>query len=146
MPKNRRQLRSINLGHQLISNQLGFSLVEELVALGLVSLGLVLLVAMITTGSIGVTTMGDKTTADSLARSQLELIKASTYKPDPTSDPYPSVSATAPYSLTTTIEYWDATNEVFVSAVRNDGMQQISVTVSRDGDDLLTLQDLKVAR
>jgi hypothetical protein len=35
---------------------------------------------------------------------------------------------------------------VFVGTLRNDGMQRITVTVSRDGDDLASLQDLKVDR
>lgn len=126
--------------------QAGFSLVEELVALGLVALGLVLLVAMITTGSIGVTNLGERTTALSLARSQLEMVKDANYQPDPINNPYPAPSTPASYSLSLAIEYWDEANQVFVGTLRNDGMQRITVTVSRDGDDLASLQDLKVDR
>ncbi|MFP3853105.1 MAG: hypothetical protein ACLFWD_02300 [Anaerolineales bacterium] len=129
----------------------GFSLVEELVALGLVSLGLVLLVAMITTGSIGVTTTGDKTTADTLARSQLEIIKAATYTvPGSDINPYPTVSASAPYSVSVEIDYWyweeAEASGTFVDAPNSEGMQRVTVTVSRDGDDLITLSEYKVDR
>ena len=141
-----RTTRTQRKTHDLIADPAGFSLVEELVALGLVALGIVLLVAMITTGSVGVSTLGDKTTADSLARSQLELVKAAAYEPDPSTNPYPSVSVTAPYSSSLTVEYWDEANEAFVSSVQNSGLQRITVTVSRDGDDIVTLQDYKVDR
>ena len=129
-----------------IHDTAGFSLVEELVALGLVAVGLVLLVAIITTGSIGVTTVTQKTTAGSLARSQLELVKSAAYEPDPSANPYPSLSVPAGYTVSLTIDYWDEANQTFTSSVTNDGLQRINVTVSSDGDDLVTLQDFKVDR
>lgn len=144
-----RSLHSHRKAHRLsrlIHDQAGFSLVEELVALSLIALGLVLLVAMLSTGSFGVSTLGNKTTAGSLARNQLELIKAANYEPDPTANPYPAVPVSAPYSMSLTIEYWDATNDVFVSAVRNDGLQRVTVAISRAGKELVRMQDLKVDR
>lgn len=131
---------------RLRADEKGFSLVEEVVAIGLVSLGMLLLVAMVTTGTLGVTVLGDRVTAESLARSQLEVIKNAAYEPDPTANPYPTVSTSAPYSLDVDIEYWVATSESFTTTVTNDGLQRITATVARDGDDVLSLQEYKVDR
>lgn len=129
-----------------LTNQQGFSLVEELVALSVVSLGLVLLVAMIGTGTKGVTSTIDKVTAEDLARSQLELVKGSTYHANPTSAPYPTAAAPTPYAVGMTIQYWTAPSGPFTSSVRNDGMQKITVTVTRNGTQILQLEDYKVNR
>lgn len=126
----------------------GFSLVEELVALGLVSLGLVLLVAMITTGSVGVTTLGDKTSADALARSQLEIIKAAPYTV-PASDinPYPTVSAPSPYTVSVDVDYRNASDPSgFQEDPNSSGLQLIIVEVRRAGNLLIQLSDYKVNR
>lgn len=124
----------------------GFSLVEEVVAIGLVAIGLILLVAMITTGTQGVTMLVDNVSAESLAKSQLELIKDASYEPDPVANPYPAVSAAAPYSVAVDVEYWIAPNGPFTSTVTNDGLQRITVTVQRGGGDVLSLQGYKVDR
>jgi len=54
----------------------GTTLVEELVTVAIIGIGIVVLVAMITTGVIGVRQVDDKVLAESLARSQLEIIPA----------------------------------------------------------------------
>lgn len=127
----------------LIFDQTGFSLVEELVAIGLVGLGIVLLLAMIGTGTIGVSTQRDHTIADGLARSQLELIKDAPYADDHTT--YPSVVAPTGFTVNFTADDWDPASGDF-TGTSDSGMQQITVTVIRSGDPLVTLQDVKVNR
>lgn len=121
-------------------------MVEEIVAIGLVALGLILLVTMVTTGTEGVTVLVDNVSAEGLAKSQLELIKDASYEPDPTSNPYPTVTAPSPYSVDVDVEYWIAPNGPFTSTVTNDGLQRITVTVQREGDDVLSLENYKVDR
>jgi len=124
----------------------GTTLVEELVTVAIIGVGIVILVAMITTGVIGVRQVNDKVLAESLARSQLEIIKDAAYQADPVSVPYPAVAPIPSYSVAVGIEYWNASSSTFVSAVRNDGLQKITVTVSSAGTPLVQTAEYKVDR
>ncbi|MCK5794154.1 MAG: hypothetical protein KAH12_05585, partial [Anaerolineales bacterium] len=68
-----------HLLQKIIRNEKGATLVEELMTVAIISFGIVILVAMITTGVIGVRQVDDKVLAESLARSQLEMIKDAAY-------------------------------------------------------------------
>lgn len=127
-------------------DQSGTTLVEELVTIAIIGMGIVVLVAMVTTGVLGVRQVDDQVTADNLARSQLELIKDASYQADPTSSPYPSVSAVSGYSVSVGIEYWHAGNASFQSSLRNDGLQRITVTVTSGGSTLAQTAEYKVDR
>ncbi len=121
-------------------------MVEELVSVAVIGIGIVILVAMITTGVIGVRQVDDNVVAESLARSQLELIKDSSYLADPTSVPYPTVTPILNYSVGVGIEYWNATSSTFIPTVWNDGLQRITVTVSSSGTTLIQTAEYKVNR
>jgi type II secretory pathway pseudopilin PulG len=131
---------------RLGAEETGFSLVEELVAVGVLGIGLTLLIGMLSTGAAGVTTTQDRVTAEGLARSQLEAIKAASYRANPTTVPYPTVAAPPPYSVTTSVEYWSAPGGAFTTTVRNDGMQRVTVAVHRGPALILQIQDYKVNR
>ncbi len=135
-----------NKGFRILNDEKGTTLVEELVTVAIIGIGIVILVAMITTGVIGVRQVADKVLAESLARSQLEIIKDAAYQADPVSVPYPAVAPIPNYSVAVGIEYWNATTSTFVSAVRNDGLQKITVTVSSAGTPLVQNADYKVDR
>ena len=124
----------------------GTTLVEELVTVAIIGIGIVVLVAMITTGVIGVRQVDDKVLAESLARSQLEIIKDSAYQTDPVSVPYPAVAPIARYSVAVGIEYRNASSRTFGSAVWDDGRQEITVTLSSDGPPLVQTAEYKVDR
>lgn len=124
----------------------GFSLVEELVALAVIALGVMLIIAMISTGAVGVTTQTDHMVAEALARSQLERVKDAAYSADPTAVPYPTEAAPAPYSVALEIEYWDDGLGSFTTAMTTSGAQRVTATVSRGGQPVLSLADLKVDR
>lgn len=132
-----------------LADQAGFSLVEELVSLAIIAGGIVLLLGMSATGAAGVTTVSDHVTAESLARSQLEILKEAPYQSDPSSNPYPIISAPAPYSMSTSIEFWDwnpvSQTGSFTTALVQEGMQRLTVSVQRDGE-ILTMQLIKVDR
>ncbi|MCJ7716010.1 MAG: type II secretion system GspH family protein [Anaerolineales bacterium] len=136
----------VNKGFRIFNNEEGTTLVEELVSVAVIGIGIVILVAMITTGVIGVRLVDDKVMAESLARSQLELIKDSSYQANPTSDPYPTVVPIPNYSVGVGIEYWNETSSTFGSAVQNDGLQKITITVSSDGNSLIQTAEFKVDR
>lgn len=130
----------------LVSEERGVTLVEELVTVAVIGLGIVILVAMITTGAVGVRKIDDRVKAETLARSQLELIKDADYQPDPTAIPYPPVSPPPDYSVTVNIEYWNASTESFSPTVRDDGLQRITVSVTSDGEGLVQIEEYKVDR
>jgi len=110
-----------NKGFQILNDEEGTTLVEELVTVAIIGIGIVILVAMITTGVVGVRQVDDRVLAESLARSQLEIVAVG-------------------------IEYWNATTSAFVAAVRNDGLQKITVTVSSAGTPLVQTAEYKVDR
>ena len=135
-----------NKGFRILNDEEGTTLVEELVTVAIIGIGIVILVAMITTGVVGVRQVDDRVLAESLARSQLEIIKDAAYQADPVSVPYPAVAPIPNYSVTVGIEYWNAATSTFVSAVRNDGLQKITVTVSSAGTPLVQTAEYKVDR
>jgi hypothetical protein len=132
--------------HTLFSEARGATLVEELVTVAVIGLGIVILVAIVTTGAIGVRQIDDRVKAETLARSQLELIKDADYEPDPTISPYPAVSPLPNYQVTVQIQYWNATTETFSPTVRNDGLQRVTVFVTSEGEDLVQIAEYKVDR
>ena len=135
-----------NKGFRILNDEEGTTLVEELVTVAIIGIGIVILVAMITTGVVGVRQVDDRVLAESLARSQLEIIKDAAYQADPVSVPYPAVAPIPNYSVAVGIEYWNAITSTFTSAVRNDGLQKITVTVSSAGTPLVQTAEYKVDR
>lgn len=114
--------------------------------IAIIGLGIVILVVMITTGALGVKNINDTVRADTLANSQLELIKNASYQADPTSSPYPTVSNLPGYSIAVGIEYWNASSNNFQSGVRNDGLQKITVTVTSGATQITQIASYKVDR
>ncbi len=132
-----------NLFRNLLRKEHGATLVEELMTVAIISFGIVILVAMIYTGVVGVRLVDDKVVAESLARSQLEIIKDAAYDADPSS--YPSVTGIPGYVVTVKIEFWDAASS-FNPDPPDNGMQKITVTVSTGGDTLVQTVMFKVNR
>lgn len=105
---------------------------EELVAVAVIGLGLVILISMITTGVIGVRQVNNLVIAETLARSQSELIKNAPYQTDPTA--YPTVNSHPDFSVTTQ------------ATILDTGLQQIDVSVSSGGKTLVEISSYKVDR
>lgn len=105
---------------------------EELVAVAVIGLGLVILISMITTGVIGVRQVNNLVIAETLARSQSELIKNAPYQTDPTA--YPTVNSHPDFSVTTQ------------AGILDTGLQQIDVSVSSGGKTLVEISSYKVDR
>ncbi|OGT27313.1 MAG: hypothetical protein A2Z17_05090 [Gammaproteobacteria bacterium RBG_16_66_13] len=139
--------RSVALrARALVPGEAGFSLVEELVAVGIVVVGLALVLSAVSTASFGVRETDEHVFAENLARSQVERVQDAPYSANPTSVPYPTVTPPAGYAVSLNVEYWTAPNGPFTTTVRNDGLQQITVTVTHAGQYVLSLAHYKVNR
>ena len=124
----------------------GFTLVEVLVAVAILAvIGVVFMNAMTTSfRSVGI--QDEQITADSLARTQLEIIKAADYAPTyevtvevPFQYSIPPIES--PYVL------WDEENDEWVESVNDTKLQKITVRVSREGGKaVLMVEALKIKR
>jgi Tfp pilus assembly protein PilV len=119
----------------VVGGQDGVGLVETLVAVAILGVTLVTLLAAISTGSIGIATTEERVTAENLARSQLEYAKSQSYLTAPAS--YATVTPPAGYAVSA-----DATS----IPEGDSSVQMVTVTVTRDGDTLLTTEGYKVDR
>lgn len=108
----------------------GFSLAEALVAIAILALTAGLIITMIFTAAEGTKVKLANVSAQTLSRSQMELIRDGTYQADPTAVPYPMVAPIAGYTVDIGVEYWTAPSGPFTATLRNDGLQRITVTVS----------------
>ena len=135
---DRRRRRALaRLWAAVADGQVGVGLVETLIAVAILSVTLVTLLAAISTGSKGVAITEERITAENLARSELEYVKSEPYRAAPT--PYPTVTPPAGYTVSA-----EATS--ISEAGLDSSIQKITVTVTRGGVTLLTVEDYKVNR
>jgi Tfp pilus assembly protein PilV len=120
----------VNVTRQIKNPESGASLVEILVAVAIISSALTIFVAALSTGAFAVRTSNRLTTATNLASVQLETIKAAPYNPAG----YAAMSAPSNYAINIS------------SSVIITGLQQVTVTVSYQGDSLVTVGNYKVNR
>lgn len=118
-----------------LNDESGVGLVETLVAVAILGVTVSTLLAGVSTGAFGVAATGERVTAQNLARSQLEHTKDQPFQALPAS--YPTVTPPSGYDV-----------DVDAAAIPGaDGaIQEITVTVSRDGDTVETASDYKVDR
>ncbi len=129
-------------------NSRGFTMIEVVIAIALIGLIGVAVLSALSTASMALIIADERATAESLARSQMEYIK------DNNNSPYDNVNDPPEYSpdLGAVPDGYD----IDIEAVRldpegdgteddDDGIQKITVTVSRDGEVKVTLEDYKRA-
>ncbi|MCJ7655338.1 MAG: type II secretion system GspH family protein, partial [Dehalococcoidia bacterium] len=126
------------------SGQRGLTLIEILVALGILAAVAVTFLLSMTTSSKAVMVSQERVAVDSLTKSQMERIKSWEY--DATNDP-PDYQAA---KLTDIPDGYDTD----IDAVRldpdedglddDDGLQEITITVTHDGETAFTLVGYKV--
>jgi len=114
----------------------GIGLVEALIAVGILGLALTALLSALSTGSMAVSRTEERVAAENLTRSQLEYTKSQPYQPPPASyatvTPYPDDYAVA------------VTADVVPGG--DSSIEKITVTVTRNGKELLVAEDYKVDR
>lgn len=132
-----------------VHDQRGFGLVESLVAVAILGVAVVALVIVLSAGTVAVGECNQQMVAQSLARTQLEYTKSYPY--DSGADTYPYVDTydephnpspiTLPEGYAIAVEV-----EAILEPATDDNIQKIIVTISRDGEDILTIEDYKVYR
>ena len=118
-----------------IRDERGLGLVESLAAVAVLGVTVVAFVVALSTGSIAVREGDQEAVAQSLVRSQLEYIK--NYPYDPAATTYPKVAE---------LEGYDISVEVNPIPDTDTDIQKVTVTISRDGEEILTVEDYKVNR
>jgi hypothetical protein len=113
----------------------GLGVVESLAAVAVLGTAVVAFIVALSTGSIAAREVDQETVAQSLVRTQLEYIKSFPY--DPAATTYPNVDTPEGYTIS-----------VEVSSVpdTDTNIQKITVTISREKEEILTVADYKVNR
>jgi prepilin-type N-terminal cleavage/methylation domain-containing protein len=118
----------------------GFTLIEVLIALALVGIIAIAFLSALSTASMALITADERATAESLARSQMEYVKNLDYDYD---DPYDyeqdneeALPDHPGYFISVSVEPLHSPD---------DGIQKITVIVSSDDKDIITLEDYKRA-
>jgi len=118
-----------------LRSEAGFTLVEALVSVAILTIALVVFLVGLSTGVLATSKADQLSTAHELARSQVELVKEQPFDPVPAA--YPTVTAPPAYAVA-----------LDVSAIPegDPGIQLLTVSVTKDGQPVYTLQAYKVDR
>ena len=126
--------------------QKGQSLIEVLIALAILGVIAVTFLTALTTGSTAIIIADERTTAESLARSELEYVKNSNYDADNNPPQYiedPNLSYPSNYSVSIEAIRLDPHGD---GTDNDDGIQQITVDVYHQGNLVLSTSNYKVNR
>lgn len=128
-------MRLFSLSRVFIYRESGATLIETLVALFVLgTIAVIFLSGLVTTTKASSTT-DERATAESLAQSQMEWAQNATYNATGyLLAPIPSSSDYTNYSANITVE------------PRGEGIQKITVIVSRSGEQVITLESYKAQR
>ena len=126
-----------------MKRETGFSLIEVLLAVALLGILGVSVPGALSGASRATITTNKHTTAETLARSQMDYIQ---------NQPYDSVNATPNYAVIPDIPASYSIDTPFASRLdprgdgtaNDDGLQEITVTVKQNDDIVFTLVDIKV--
>lgn len=118
------------------SSEAGVGLVESLIAVAIVGIAITALVATLSTGSIAVRKTDERVTAENLAQAQLEYTKAQAYRTAPA-----SYDTMAPLP-----DGYSISAQASSISDRDADIQKVTVTVSYNGETMLTMEDFKADR
>ena len=124
----------------------GFSMLEVVIAIALLGIIAVSVLSALQTAALALISADRRATAESLARTQMEWVRYSDYDDDlaeghPQYSLDPQIQGTLPpdFSVVTTAIRLNKD----VDPNDDDGIQEITVTVSHDGRVVVTLEDYK---
>jgi prepilin-type N-terminal cleavage/methylation domain-containing protein len=147
MNKRRLQIASLVCG-KAQNGERGFTLIEILVALGILAAVAVVFLLGMTTSSKAVMVSQERVAVDSLAKSQMEYVKSLPY--DDVNNPItypidPNLDIPPGYSILVNAERLNPDGPSD-PPTDDDGLQQITVTVTRNGELSFELVGYKVNR
>ena len=125
----------------------GIGLIEVLVAIAILAIATTAFTTGLSTGSIAVREGNQGVVAQSLVQAQLEYVKSYPYDSEATA--YPGIDTYDetynPDPITLPDGYVISVGVVSIPDTDTD-IQKIMVTISRDGEDILTVENCKVNR
>jgi len=123
----------------------GFSMLEVVIAIALLGIIAVSVLSALQTAALALISADRRATAESLARTQMEWVRYSDYDdvleeshPEYIRDP--QITLPPDFGVVTTAIRLDPDND---GDSDDDGIQQITVTVSHAGQVIVTLEDFK---
>lgn len=126
----------------------GFALLDVLVAMAILGIVAAVFLGALATADKATIVSDRRVTAESLARAQLETLKGVAYiNYSVLGHPvYAVAAAPVSYSIALLATPVDPVTLLPLPSGQDQGVQDVAVTVARNGDDLFTVHDLKVAR
>jgi len=118
-----------------IRDERGIGLAETLVAITIIGITVVAFITALSTGTLAVRESDQEAVAQQLARTQLEYLKSLPY--DATGAAYPTVDTPSGYTVSL---------ETDASIYTDTDIQELTVTIYRDGESILTVAAYKVNR
>ena len=121
----------------------GLGLVEAVIAVAVTGVSVIAFVTSLSTGSIAVQEQEEQVVVQRLASSQLEVVKAQGYIQTADYDPgnpatsYPAIDTPPGYSVSVSV--------ASIPEADTD-IQEVTVTVSHESENILTIADYKVNR
>jgi prepilin-type N-terminal cleavage/methylation domain-containing protein len=143
MNKRRQQVAFPPFG-PMRNGQQGLTLIEILIALGILAAVAVIFLVGMSTSSKAVMVSQNSVAAESLAKSQMESIKSCEYDYDNNPPQYQSAKLTdipTGYDITITAARLNPKGD---DPTNDDGVQEITVTVTHGGETVFTLVGYKV--
>ncbi len=116
-------------------DQMGLGLVETLVAVAVLGTSVVAFVVALSAGSIAVGKQDEEVVAQSLVQTQLEYTKSHAYDAEATT--YPTLDTPEGYTVSVGVASIPDTD---------DDIQKITVTVYRESETIIIVEDYKVNR
>lgn len=132
-----------------VQDEAGIGLVESLAAVAILGIAATSFVVSLSTGALAVRESDQEVVAQSLAHAQLEYVKNYPYHPASTTYPYVYIyDETYNPSPITLPEGYGISVVVspILEARGNTDIQKITVTISHEGVDILSVEDYKVSR
>jgi prepilin-type N-terminal cleavage/methylation domain-containing protein len=125
-------------------NEKGLTLIEILIALGILAAVAVIFLLGMSTSSKAVMVSQNRVTVEGLAKSEMEYIKSETYDAlhnPPQYNMDPSLQIPQGYNVSYTAERLDPKGD---GTGNDDGLQEITVTVTHAGEPSITIEGYKL--
>jgi len=134
--------------HDIHRNDKGVLILETLVALAVLGLIAVAFLGALSTSTKAIIISDEQSTAESLARSQIDFAQSQTYIKfsTPGHGEYQLVIVPQSYALSMTTTPVNAATIQPLPAGQDSGIQLLAVTIQRNARTVLTIQDFKVNR